>query len=162
MDPQHRIFVEAVWAALENAALPPRRGLSDTVVNVFAAACNDGYFVHHLDGDPLKDMMRPQDTFLPEIGSEKDYIATRVAYLLDFTGPAMNVNSACSSALVAAVQAAAAITEGQCNAAVAGASSLTFPNLGYLYQDGLVNSVDGYVRPFDEGTCSTVFGDAVA
>jgi surfactin synthase thioesterase subunit len=63
---------------------------------------------------------------------------------------------------VAAVPAAAAIAAGQCDAAVAGASSITFPNLGYLYQDGLVASVDGYVRPFDAGADGTVFGDAVA
>nr|QJU71784.1 type I polyketide sythase [Gambierdiscus polynesiensis] len=162
MDPQHRVFLEATWAALENAALPPRTGLYDAVVGVFAAAGIDGYLVHHLDGRPLKDSMNPQDIFLAEIGNEKDYIATRVSYLLDFTGPSMNVNSACSSALVACVQAASAITVGQCSAAVAGASSITFPNLGFLYQDGLVNSQDGYVRPFDEGADGTVFGDSVA
>jgi len=162
MDPQHRVFVEASWAAMENAALAPKGGLSDTVVGVFAAAGIDGYLVHHLDGRPLKDTMDPQDIFLAEIGNEKDYIATRVSYLLDFTGPSMNVNSACSSALVAAVQASASIAAGQCDAAIAGASSITFPNLGYLYQDGLVNSVDGYVRPFDTGADGTVFGDSAA
>jgi len=161
MDPQHRLFIEATWGALENAALNPKTGLSDTVVGVFAAAGIDGYLVHHLDGDPLKDVMDPQDVFLAEIGNEKDYIATRVAYLLDFTGPAMNVNSACSSALVAIAQGSSAITSGQCDAVVAGASSITFPNLGYRYQDGLVNSVDGYVRPFDVAADGTVFGDAV-
>jgi len=162
MDPQHRTFVEATWAAMENAALPPRTGLTSTVVGVFAAAGIDGYLVHHLGGGPLKDTMNPQDIFLAEIGNEKDYIATRVAYLLDFTGPAMNVNSACSSALVAAVQGAAAIVASQCGAAIAGASSITFPNLGYRYQEGLVASVDGYVRPFDEAADGTVFGDSVA
>jgi acyl transferase domain-containing protein/acyl-coenzyme A synthetase/AMP-(fatty) acid ligase/acyl carrier protein len=172
MDPQHRIFVETSYAAMENAGLPPRRTArggetatlhgAGSVVGVFAAAGIDGYLVHHLEGNPLKDTMNPQDIFLAEIGNEKDYIATRVSYLLDFTGPAMNVNSACSSGLVAAAQAAAAIAQGQCDAAVAGASSITFPNLGYRYQDGLVNSPDGYVRPFDAGAEGTVFGDACA
>eukprot|EP00931_Biecheleriopsis_adriatica_P089661 TRINITY_DN6374_c0_g2_i1.p1 TRINITY_DN6374_c0_g2~~TRINITY_DN6374_c0_g2_i1.p1 ORF type:complete len:2763 (+),score=637.33 TRINITY_DN6374_c0_g2_i1:1190-8290(+) len=160
MDPQHRVFIEASWAAMENAALPPKTGLSGAVVGVFAAAGIDGYLVHHLDGRPLKDTMDPQDIFLAEIGNEKDYIATRVSYLMDFTGPSMNVNSACSSALVAVVQGAAAIASNQCDAAVAGASSITFPNLGYLYADGLVSSVDGYVRPFDAGADGTVFGDS--
>eukprot|EP00403_Amphidinium_massartii_P032452 CAMPEP_0178449714 /NCGR_PEP_ID=MMETSP0689_2-20121128/42718_1 /TAXON_ID=160604 /ORGANISM="Amphidinium massartii, Strain CS-259" /LENGTH=2729 /DNA_ID=CAMNT_0020075091 /DNA_START=53 /DNA_END=8243 /DNA_ORIENTATION=+ len=160
MDPQHRVFIEVAWAALENAGLPPRGGLSNSVVGVYAAAGIDGYLVHHLEGAPLKDTMDPQDIFLAEVGNEKDYIATRVSYLFDFTGPSMNVNSACSSALVAAVQGAAAISVGQCDAAVAGASSITFPNLGYRYQDGLVNSVDGYVRPFDKDADGTVFGDS--
>jgi acyl transferase domain-containing protein len=87
----------------------------------------------------LKDSLNPQDIFFAEIGNEKDYIATRVSYLMDFTGPSMNVNSACSSALVAVAQAGAAISFGQCDAGVAGGSSVTFPNLGYLYQDGLVH-----------------------
>mmetsp|Transcript_123527 Transcript_123527/g.395126 ORF Transcript_123527/g.395126 Transcript_123527/m.395126 type:complete len:2722 (+) Transcript_123527:112-8277(+) len=161
MDPQHRLFIEASYAAIENAALSPKTGLSDSVVGVFAAAGIDGYLIHHLDGMPLKDGMDPQDIFLAEIGNEKDYIATRVSYLMDFTGPSMNVNSACSSALVAIVQGAASITAGQCDAAIAGGSSITFPNLGYLYSEGLVSSVDGYVRPFDTGADGTVFGDAV-
>jgi len=161
MDPQHRVFIETSWAALENAALPPRGGLSNDVVGVFAAAGIDGYLIHHLDGAPLKDSLDPESIFFAEIGNEKDYIATRVAYLMDFTGPAMNVNSACSSALVACSQAGTAIAFGQCDAAVAGASSVTFPNLGYLYQEGLVASIDGYVRPFDKGADGTVFGDAV-
>ncbi|CAL1131906.1 unnamed protein product [Cladocopium goreaui] len=163
MDPQHRVFIEAAWSAMENAALPPKTSsLSEHVVGVFAAAGIDGYLVHHLDGQSLKDTLNPQDIFLTEIGNEKDYIATRVSYLMDFTGPSMNVNSACSSALVAVVQGASAIVAGQCDAAVAGASSVTFPNLGYLYADGLVSSVDGYVRPFDAKADGTVFGDAVA
>eukprot|EP00442_Polarella_glacialis_P024675 CAMPEP_0115159844 /NCGR_PEP_ID=MMETSP0227-20121206/70471_1 /TAXON_ID=89957 /ORGANISM="Polarella glacialis, Strain CCMP 1383" /LENGTH=2756 /DNA_ID=CAMNT_0002571667 /DNA_START=136 /DNA_END=8406 /DNA_ORIENTATION=+ len=162
MDPQHRVFIETSWAALENAGIPPKAGLANSNVGVFAAAGIDGYLHHHLDGRPLKDTMEPGDVFFAEIGHEKDYIATRVSYLFDFTGPSMNVNSACSSALVAVSQGASAIAFGQCDAAIAGASSLTFPNLGYLYADGLVNSVDGFVRPFDAGADGTVFGDAVA
>lgn len=163
MDPQHRVFIEEAWAAMENAALPPKTSaLAEHVVGVFAAAGIDGYLVHHLDGQSLKDTLNPQDIFLTEIGNEKDYIATRVSYLMDFTGPSMNVNSACSSALVAVVQGASAIVAGQCDAAVAGASSITFPNLGYLYADGLVSSMDGYVRPFDAKADGTVFGDSVA
>merc|ERR1719163_2212562 len=73
----------------------------------------------------------------------------------------MNVNSACSSALVAVAEGGKAIAFGQCDAAVAGGSSITFPNLGYLYQDGLVASIDGYVRPFDKAADGTVFGDSV-
>jgi len=130
-------------------------------VGVFAAAGIDGYMVHHLDGAPLKNTMEPGDIFLGEIGSEKDYIATRVAYFMDFSGPAMNVNSACSSALVACAQAAASIIAGGCDAAVAGASAITFPNMGYRYQEGLVASPDGFVRPFDAGADGTVFGDSV-
>merc|ERR1719326_929958 len=105
--------------------------------------------------------MDPNDIFLAEVGNEKDYIATRVSYMLNLQGPSMTVNAACSSGLVAVAQAAQAINSGACDVAIAGASSLTFPNLGYLYQEGLVNSTDGYVRPFDTDASGTVFGDGV-
>merc|ERR1719247_2580732 len=73
----------------------------------------------------------------------------------------MTINAACSSGLVAVAQAAQGILAGACDMAIAGGSSLTFPNLGFMYQEGLVNSIDGYVRPFDEAASGTVFGDAV-
>ncbi|MBY8848619.1 hypothetical protein K7G98_08575 [Saccharothrix sp. MB29] len=105
---------------------------------MFAACGIDGYLIHHLEGGSLKDPLDPAGVFLTEIGNEKDYVATRVAYLLDLGGPAVTVTSACSSALVAVAQAAQAITSGQCDMAVAGGSSITFPNFGYRYAEGLV------------------------
>ena len=60
---------------------------------------------------------------------------------------------------------AAAVVYGRhghsCDMAVAGAASLTFPNLGYKYSEGLVSSSDGKVRPFDSNASGTLFGDAV-
>jgi acyl transferase domain-containing protein len=50
---------------------------------------------------------------------------------------------------------------GQTDVAIAGASSLTFPNLGYCYEEGMVGSRDGQVRPFDEKASGTLFGDGV-
>lgn len=119
---------------------------------VFAAAGIDGYMHHHLDGVPLKDFGNPGQVFLGEVGSEKDYIATRVSsvchsittvvrrllnlhdrYAIDGGGPSLNVNSACSSGLVAVAQAVRALQSGDCDMAVAGAASLSFPNLGYMY-----------------------------
>ena len=79
MDPQHRVFMQCAWEAMESAGYPPRTG-SDTRTGVFAAAGIDGYMHHHLDGAPLKDPLNPGMVFLGEVGSEKDYIATRVSY----------------------------------------------------------------------------------
>ena len=95
------------------------------------------------------------------MGNEKDYIATRVSYALDLMGPSLAVNSACSSALAAVAQAAQALLTGQADMALAGGAALTFPGHGYLYEEGLVNSTDGRVRPFDAAANGTVFGDAV-
>jgi acyl-coenzyme A synthetase/AMP-(fatty) acid ligase/3-oxoacyl-(acyl-carrier-protein) synthase/acyl carrier protein len=160
MDPQQRLFLEVAWQAMENAGYPPRTGVRD-LCGVYAACGIDGYLIHHLDGAPLKDALQPGDIFLGEVGNEKDYISTRVSYLLNLQGPSMTINAACSSGLVAVAQAAQGILAGACDMAIAGASSLSFPNLGFMYQEGLVNSIDGYVRPFDEAASGTVFGDAV-
>jgi acyl transferase domain-containing protein/acyl-coenzyme A synthetase/AMP-(fatty) acid ligase/acyl carrier protein len=160
MDPQQRLFLEVSWQALESAGYPPQTGVRD-LCGVYAACGIDGYLIHHLNGEPLKDAMQPGDIFLGEVGNEKDYISTRVSYLLNLQGPSLTINSACSSGLVAVAQAAQGILAGACDMAIAGASSLTFPNLGFMWQEGLVNSKDGFVRPFDEAASGTVFGDAV-
>lgn len=128
---------------------------------VFAACGIDGYLIHHLDGGGLKTPLDPAKTWATEVGNEKDYISTRVSHQLNLGGPSFTVNSACSSGLVAVAQAVAAIRSGQCDSAVAGASSLSFPNFGYLYSDGLPASRDGRVRPFDDEASGTIFGDGV-
>jgi acyl transferase domain-containing protein/non-ribosomal peptide synthetase component F/acyl carrier protein len=160
MDPQHRLFLEVAWATFEAAGIAPRSGTPRRTA-VVAAAGIDGYMHHHLDGLPLKDALSPGDIFLGEVGSEKDYIATRVSYALDLMGPSLSVNSACSSGLLAVAQAAQTILTGQADLALGGASALSFPSHGYLFEDGLVASIDGRVRPFDAAAHGTVFGDAV-
>ncbi|MCF3142729.1 polyketide synthase [Streptomyces platensis] len=161
MDPQHRVFTEVAWSALEQAGYARRNNPYRRRTGVFAACGIDGYLIHHLEGGGLTEPLDPAGVFLTEIGNEKDYIATRVAYLLDLGGPALTVTSACSSALAAVAQAAQSIVSGQCDMAIAGASSLNFPNFGYRYEDGLVGSADGHVRPFDDAASGTLFGDAV-
>ena len=148
MDPQHRLFMQVAWGALEHAGYAPRSGTPSRTA-VFASSGIDGYLVHHLEGKPLSDALSPGDVFLGEVGNEKDYIATRVSYALDLMGPSLAVNSACSSALAAVAQAAQALLTGQADMALAGGAALTFPGYGYVYEEGLVNSTDGVVRPFD-------------
>lgn len=160
MDPQHRVFLQTAWEAFEAAGMAPRSG-TPLRTGVFAASGIDGYMIHHLNGEPLKQPMDPGTVFMGEIGSEKDYIATRVSFQLDLMGPSMNVNSACSSGLVATAQAVHALLLGQCDVALAGGASITFPNTGILHEEGMVNSADGRVCPFDRAASGTVFGDAV-
>jgi acyl transferase domain-containing protein/surfactin synthase thioesterase subunit/non-ribosomal peptide synthetase component F/acyl carrier protein len=161
MDPQHRVFIEVAWSALEQAGYARRNNPYRQRTGVFAAPGIDGYLIHHLRGGGLTDPLDPAAIFLTEVGNEKDYMATRVAYLMDLGGPAVAVASACSSGLVAVAQAAQSIMSGQCDMAIAGASSLTFPGFGYRYEDGLVGSADGHVRPFDAAASGTLFGDSV-
>ena len=160
MDPQHRVFMETAWHAVESAGYAPRSG-TPAQCGVFASSGIDGYLIHHLNGGALKNPLEPGDLFMTEVGSEKDYMATRVSYALNLQGPSMAVNSACSSGLVAVAQAAQAISVGACDMAIAGASSLTFPNTGFLWEENLVYSRDGHVRPFDQGAAGTTFGDSV-
>ena len=161
MDPQHRVFLEVAWSALEDAGYPPQSFSDGPRTGVWAACGIDGYLVHHLKGGGLMTPLDPTNLFLTEVGNEKDYISTRVSYALDLGGPSMTVTSACSSGLVAVAQAAQSLMVGQTDVAIAGASSLTFPNMGYCYEKGMVGSVDGHVRPFDEDASGTLFGDGV-
>ncbi|WP_431825738.1 alpha/beta fold hydrolase [Burkholderia sp. F1] len=161
MDPQHRLFMEVAWTALEQAGYARSDNRYRTRTGVFASCGIDGYLVHHLQGGGLLTPLDPGRLMLTEIGNEKDYIATRVAYQLDLGGPAVSVGAACSSALVAVAQAVQAIRAGQCEMAIAGASALSFPNFGFCYEDGLVGSADGHVRPLDTRASGTLFGDAV-
>ncbi|KVZ41955.1 type I polyketide synthase [Burkholderia ubonensis] len=161
MDPQHRLFMEVAWTALEQAGYARSDNRYRTRTGVFASCGIDGYLVHHLQGGGLLTPLDPGRLMLTEIGNEKDYIATRVAYQLDLGGPAVSVGAACSSALVAVAQAVQAIRAGQCEMAIAGASALSFPNFGFCHEDGLVGSADGHVRPFDTRASGTLFGDAI-
>ncbi|KVL62023.1 type I polyketide synthase [Burkholderia ubonensis] len=161
MDPQHRLFMEVAWTALEQAGYARSDNRYRTRTGVFASCGIDGYLVHHLQGGGLLTPLDPGRLMLTEIGNEKDYIATRVAYQLDLGGPAVSVGAACSSALVAVAQAVQAIRAGQCEMAITGASALSFPNFGFCHEDGLVGSADGHVRPFDTRASGTLFGDAI-
>jgi acyl carrier protein len=112
MDPQHRLFMEIAWAAMEQAGYARSDNPYRDRTAVYAACGIDGYLVHHLNGGGLREPLDPGKLFLTEIGNEKDYIATRVAYRLDLGGPAVTVTSACSSGLVAVAQAAQALMSG--------------------------------------------------
>lgn len=161
MDPQHRLFMEVAWAAMEQAGYARVNNPYRERTAVYAACGMDGYLIHHLQGGGLKEPLDPGKLFLTEIGNEKDYIATRVSFQLDLGGPGVTVTSACSSGLLAVAQAAQSLMMGQCDMAIAGASSLNFPNFGYCFEEGLVGSVDGRVHPFDEDASGTLFGDSV-
>ncbi|MBE1485547.1 type I polyketide synthase [Plantactinospora soyae] len=158
MDPQHRVFLECAVAALEDAGQVPGRLRGD--VGVYAAAGFNSYLVHEVL--PHADELTDRGDVQWLASSDKDYLATRAAYLLGLTGPAMSVQSACSSALVALHLAAEAVLSGECELALAGAVSAgVFQGLGYTYSDGGILSPDGHCRPFDVAASGTVFGSGV-
>jgi len=145
MDPQHRMFLETVWEALEHAALAPRsrRGR----VGIYAGAGFNAYLQHNL---LPRGALSGTNGFSTLVLNMPDFLVTRAAYALDFTGPAVNVQSACSSSLLAVHLACQGLLAGEADIALAGGVSLSTPQeQGYLYQPGMIFSPDGHCRPFD-------------
>lgn len=164
MDPQQRLFLECCAEALSDAglSLKAREGVARRIdIGVWAGCYLPSYLVHHLGADVHLDAGDPTTFHLAEIGNDKDYLATRAAYLLDLTGPAVSVQTSCSTGLVAIAEAAAALAAGRCDAAIAGASSITFPQGGYLCVDGHIGSRSGHCRSFDCDADGTILGDGV-
>ncbi len=160
-DPQHRIFLECTWEAMEDAGYVPETIKGS--VGVFAGSSLNTYLLHHVFANPVaaEDFIRgfQADGYPVLIGNDKDYLATRVAHKLDLRGPAITIQTACSTSLVAVVQACQSLLAYQCDAALAGGVSITFPQQrGYIYQDGAIASADGHCRAFDAGATGTVFG----
>ncbi|MES2061088.1 MAG: amino acid adenylation domain-containing protein [Bacteroidota bacterium] len=156
MDPQHRVFLELAWEALETTGHLP--GKYDGTVGVFAGVGNNTYYTNNVisNTDKIENVGR----FLVATVNEKDYIATRTAYELNLTGPAVSVHSACSTSLLAIAQAADSIRNGQCDVALAGGASVNSPiKSGHLYQQGTMLSADGHCRSFDAEADGTVFSD---
>jgi len=156
LDPQQRVFLEVAWAALESAGYVPEsiRGS----VGVFAGVHNNSYFPNQVARRP--DVIEKVGDFLAMVASEKDYVATRVAHRLDLRGPAISIQTACSTSLVAVAQAFQALRTGQCDVAIAGGAAITVPqHTGHLYDEGGMLSSDGHCRPFDAAASGTVFSD---
>jgi acyl transferase domain-containing protein/thioesterase domain-containing protein/SAM-dependent methyltransferase len=142
IDPQQRLFLEVCWAACNDAGLDPAR--FPGWVGVFAGC------------DVTADRSEPA-TIAGLIGAEKDFLATRVAYKLKLRGPAITVQTACSTSLVAVHQACQSLLNHECDAALAGGVALWLPQTtGYLYQADHILSVDGHCRTFDADSSGTV------
>ncbi|WP_161564498.1 type I polyketide synthase, partial [Okeania hirsuta] len=98
----------------------------------------------------------------PILSSDKDYLATRVAYKLNLKGPAVNVQTACSTSLVAVHTACQSLLNGECDLALAGGVSIHIPQkAGHLYREGMIFSPDGHCRTFDAKAKGTIPGDGV-
>ncbi|MGW0932759.1 amino acid adenylation domain-containing protein [Streptomyces sp. NPDC002644] len=152
MDPQHRLFLECSWQALEHSGIVPDAFTGK--VAVFGGTGFGGY------PQPAADDM--SSFYRSMIGGKADYLATRVSHKLDLRGPALTVQTACSTGLVAAHLARESLLRGESDVALVGASSLTIPlKQGFVHQEGLVVSPDGRCRAFDEKGAGTVFGSGV-
>ncbi len=165
MDPQHRLFLEICWEALEDAGCDPMN--TPGMTGVYAGCSTSTYFLNHVCRDRrfLEDYVAGYQVanYPVLLGSNVDFLATRVAYKFNLKGPAFTMVAGCSSSLLAISQAALSLQTYQCDMALAGGVSVTFPQKrGYLYQDGGMASPDGHCRAFDENANGTVFGGGAA
>ncbi len=166
LDPQGRLFLECAWLALERAGQDPgqKSGGTGGPIGVFAGAGISTYALSQLAGrgDWAALQRDPAGAFQTLFANDKDYLASRVAYKLGLTGPAVTVQTACSSALVAVHQACRSLAGGECRVALAGGASIAVPaGAGYLYQEGGIASADGHCRAFDAEAGGTVPGSGV-
>jgi len=158
IDPQQRLFLEACWEALESAGYAPET--CPGPVGVFAGMTNNSYFLGNVRN--RADAIERVGSLQAMMGNEKDYLATRVAYKLDLRGPALNIQTACSTSLVAVCQAVQSLLTYQCDMALAGGVSVTLPQKrGYLYEEGAITSPDGRCRAFDAAAAGTVFSNGL-
>lgn len=160
-DPQFRVFLETCWQALEDAGHDPSRPPGP--IGVFGGASMSTYFLNNVMGDRAKieDFVSTYQLgdYQQFMGALNDTLATRVAFRMGLTGPAVTVSTACSTSLVAVAQACQSLDGFHCDMALAGGVSITFPQeRGYFYQEGGMVSHDGHCRPFDAGATGTVFG----
>jgi amino acid adenylation domain-containing protein len=161
MDPQHRLFLEACWAALEDAGhVPGPSEESEEVVSVYGGSTLSTYLLFHLARNP--GVLATVDPLQLIVGNAVDSLATRVSYKLGLKGASHAVQCACSTSLVAVHLACQALLDQECDLALAGGVSINVSQRGgYRYQEDSILSPDGHCRAFDAAARGTVFGGGV-
>jgi amino acid adenylation domain-containing protein len=156
MDPQQRIFLECAWEALEDAALDPSRFPGRIAV---VGGGSESSYVRNLQANPAA--VRAVGGFQAALLNRNDFLTARVSYKLDLKGPSLNVQTACSTSLVAVHLACRSLLEGECEAALAGGVSISGARRGYLYEAGGIASPDGHTRTFSARARGTIAGEGV-
>jgi acyl transferase domain-containing protein len=155
IDPQQRMFLERAWEALERAGHDPARERAS--IGVFAGMSASSYLFTLLTHPDLWQQASANQTVL-----DKDFLATRVAYKLDLRGPAVGIQTACSSSLAAVHLACQSLLAGECDIALAGGVSVAVPqNVGYRYEVDGIRSRDGHCRTFDAAASGAVRGSGL-
>lgn len=156
MDPQQRQCLEICHQVLQGAGYVHGRdaGRCGVFVGTRPSTWHE-HIAHYSDESHA-------DALLSLGGRSIDALATRVAYKLDCTGPALNVANFCSGSLLAVHLACKSLIADECDMALAGGVCIRFPaHLGYIHHEGGILSRQGYVRAFDERADGTMFSDAI-
>ncbi|MEM9004049.1 MAG: SDR family NAD(P)-dependent oxidoreductase [Cyanobacteria bacterium P01_F01_bin.86] len=158
MDPQHRLFLEQAWEAIENAGYDPKS--YPGAIGVYAGCGTNTYLQNNLQS--AFETVDSTSVFQLVLSGNKDFLPTRVSYHLNLKGPSVNVQTACSTSLVATHIACQSLLNGECDMALAGGVTVRVPQItGYLYQDDFVLSPDGHCRAFDAGAKGAIGGNGV-
>jgi acyl transferase domain-containing protein len=161
MDPQHRLWLECAWEALEDGCLDPSRFAGN--VGVFTGIGTRGnYLMANIATDRsfLDVFVRNADVdvYETQLLNDRDYVATRTAHSFGLRGPAVTLQAACATSLVAVSMGCRSLWAGESDAVLAGGSSVQLPQArGYRYQPGGIFSRDGSTRSFDRDGTGTVF-----
>jgi len=146
-DPQQRLFMETVWQVLEQAGYPPTT--TDSRIGIYAGITNNTYQRYYLKPH-WQELLATVGEYRLMTLNEKDFVATHTAYKLNLKGPAVTIQTACSTSLVAVHIACQSLLNFESDLAVSGSASLFLPQKqGYLYQEGMILSPDGHCRAFD-------------
>ena len=159
LDPQQRLFLECAWEALERAGYDPK--LYPGEIGVWAGASFNAYMTNIFSNPEI---VQSVGVMQAGMGTRGEYLPTRVSYKLNLRGPSINVQTACSTSLVAVHQACRSLVDGECDMALAGGVSISsgMPGrTGYFHQEEGILSPDGHCRAFDAHAQGTVWGDGV-
>ncbi len=157
MDPQHRLFLECAWEALENAGYNSET--YEGLIGVYAGAALNTYLLRNLNSHP--DIFNLASASQILIGNNRDFLPTRVSYKLNLKGPSVNIGTACSTSLVAVQMGCQSLLNYQCDMVLAGGVTIASRKEGYLYQEGGIASPDGHCRAFDAKAQGTIGGNGV-
>src|SRR5262245_20787178 len=158
IDPQDRVFLESAHEALEHAGYMAENYSGR--IGVYAGESMNLYLLNNIYAN--KSVLESVGGYQTMTGNDKDFLPTRVSYKLDLRGPSINVQTACSTSLVAVHMAVQSLLNGECDIALAGGVSVSrMQKEGYRYRTGGIVSPDGHCRAFDEQGQGTIFGDGV-
>ncbi|MDB9374691.1 type I polyketide synthase [Nodularia sphaerocarpa] len=155
IDPQQRLFLECAWSALEDAGYNSEN--YPGAIGVYAGAGMNSYLFNLVSNPEIQNQVSRYQLFL---SNDKDFLTTRVSYKLNLRGPSLDIQTACSTSLVAVHVACQNLLSGECDIALAGGVSLA-KTTGYLYQEGGIYSPDGHCRAFDADAQGTIAGSGL-
>ncbi len=159
LDPQLRIMLECAVEAFEHAGYDPERFKGR--IGVYAGVSAGSYLEVNLSSHT--DLIERVGPYQVDIGNHGEFVPTTISFKLNLKGPSINIQTACSTSLVAVHVACQSLLNGECDMALAGGGSVTFPHKeGYFYQEEGILSPDGHCRPFDADARGTVGGEGAA